>query len=128
LIEKNKTYVEAAVSIGFSGPYILFRHILPNCADTIAVQLTLDIAYAILDLAALSFIGLGVSPPTADWGAMLDEGRNFLLQSPLLALAPGAAIVLTVVSLNIFCDCVAQYVDPTDRRFPSFKKLEAAGE
>jgi peptide/nickel transport system permease protein len=128
LIEKNKTYVEAATSIGFSRPYILFRHILPNCADTILVQLTLDMAYAILDLAALSFIGLGVSPPTADWGAMLDEGRNFLLQSPLLALAPGAAIVLTVVSLNIFCDSVAQYVDPSDRRLPSFRKLEAAGE
>jgi peptide/nickel transport system permease protein len=128
LIEKTKTYVEAATSLGFSRPYILFRHILPNCADTILVQLTLDMAYAILDLAALSFIGLGVSPPTADWGAMLDEGRNFLLQSPLLALAPGAAIVLTVVSLNIFCDCVAQYVDPTDRRLPSFGKLEAAGD
>jgi peptide/nickel transport system permease protein len=128
LIEKNKTYVEAAASIGFSRPYILFRHILPNCADTILVQLALDMAYAILDLAALSFIGLGVRPPTADWGAMLDEGRNFLLQSPLLALAPGAAIVLTVVSLNIFCDCVAQYVDPSDRLLPSFGKLEAAGE
>jgi peptide/nickel transport system permease protein len=128
LIEKNKTYVEAAASIGFSRPYILFRHIFPNCVDTVMVQLTLDLAYAILDLAALSFIGLGVSPPTADWGAMLDEGRNFLLQSPLLALAPGAAIVLTVVSLNIFCDCVAQYIDPSDRLLPSFKKLEAAGE
>jgi peptide/nickel transport system permease protein len=111
LIEKNKTYVEAAESIGFSRPYVLFRHILPNCVDTVMVQLTLDLAYAILDLAALSFIGLGVSPPTADWGAMLDEGRNFLLQSPLLALAPGAAIVLLVLSLNIFCDCVAQYID-----------------
>jgi peptide/nickel transport system permease protein len=128
LVEKNKTYVEAAASIGFSRPYILFRHILPNCADTILVQLTLDMAYAILDLAALSFIGLGVSPPTADWGAMLDEGRNFLLQSPLLALAPGAAIVLTVVSLNLFCDCVAHYVDPSDRLLPSFSRLEGAGE
>ncbi|GHV79192.1 peptide ABC transporter substrate-binding protein [Spirochaetia bacterium] len=126
LIEKNKTYVEAAESIGFSRPYIIFRHIFPNCVDTVMVQLTLDMAYAILDLAALSFIGLGVSPPTADWGAMLDEGRNFLLQSPLLALAPGAAIVLTVVSLNIFCDCIAQYIDPSDRILPSFKKLEAS--
>ncbi|GHV74558.1 peptide ABC transporter substrate-binding protein [Spirochaetia bacterium] len=126
LIEKNKTYVEAAESIGFSRPYVIFRHIFPNCVDTVMVQLTLDMAYAILDLAALSFIGLGVSPPTADWGAMLDEGRNFLLQSPLLALAPGAAIVLTVVSLNIFCDCIAQYIDPSDRILPSFKKLEAS--
>ncbi|GHV32167.1 peptide ABC transporter substrate-binding protein [Spirochaetia bacterium] len=118
LIEKNRTYVEAAESIGFSRPYILFRHILPNCADTLMVQLTLDLAYAILDLAALSFIGLGVSPPTADWGAMLDEGRNFLLQSPLLALAPGAAIVLLVLSLNIFCDCIAQYIDQSTGGLP----------
>jgi len=124
LVEKTKTYVEAAESAGFSRPYILFRHILPNCVYTILVQLTLDLAYAILDLAALSFIGLGVSPPTADWGAMLQEGRNFLLQSPLLALAPGAAIVITVISLNIFSDCITQYLDPQGRVLPSFEKME----
>ncbi|MDR1411150.1 MAG: ABC transporter permease [Spirochaetaceae bacterium] len=124
LIEKTKTYAEAAESIGFSRLYIMFRHILPNCAETVMVQLTLDLAYAVLDLAALSFLGLGVRPPTADWGAMLDEGRNFLLQSPLLALAPGAAIVITVVSLNIFCDCVSQYMDPQSRTLPSFEKAE----
>jgi len=127
LVEKNMTYVEAAESIGFSRPYILFRHILPNCVNTMLVQLTLDLAYAILDLAALSFIGLGVSPPTADWGAMLQEGRNFLLQSPLLALAPGAAIVVTVISLNIFSDCVTQYIDPQSRVLPSFEKMESRG-
>jgi len=124
IVEKNKTYVEAAESIGYSRPYILFRHILPNCVDTMMVQLTLDLAYAILDLAALSFIGLGVSPPTADWGAMLQEGRNFLLQSPLLALAPGGAIVITVISLNVFSDCITQYLDPQGRALPSFKKME----
>ena len=124
IVEKNKTYVEAAESIGYSRPYILFRHILPNCADTMMVQLTLDLAYAILDLAALSFIGLGVSPPTADWGAMLQEGRNFLLQSPLLALAPGGAIVVTVISLNVVSDCITQYLDPQGRALPSFKKIE----
>jgi peptide/nickel transport system permease protein len=122
LVEKTKTYVEAAESVGFSRLYIMFRHILPNCVDTVVVQLTLDLAYAVLDLAALSFLGLGIRPPAADWGAMLDEGRGFLLQSPLLALAPGAAIVITVVSLNIFCDCVSQYLDPQSRVLPSFKK------
>jgi peptide/nickel transport system permease protein len=127
LVEKNKTYVEAAESVGFSRPYILFRHILPNCVYTMLVQLTLDLAYAILDLAALSFIGLGVSPPTADWGAMLQEGRNFLLQSPLLALAPGAAIVITVISLNIFSDCITQYLDPQSRALPPFEKMEKTG-
>jgi peptide/nickel transport system permease protein len=128
LIEKNKTYVEAAESIGFSRRYIIFRHIFPNCLDTVLVQLALDLAYAILDLASLSFIGLGVRPPTADWGAMLEEGRNFLLQSPLLALAPGAAIVFTVVSLNIFCDCITQYLDPSGRALPSFEKIEKRGK
>jgi peptide/nickel transport system permease protein len=124
MVEKNKTYVEAALSLGFPGPYILFFHIFPNCVDTMLVQLTLDLAYAILDLAALSFIGLGVSPPSADWGAMLQEGRNFLLQSPLLALAPGATIVTTVISLNIFSDCITQYLDPQGRVLPSFEKAE----
>jgi peptide/nickel transport system permease protein len=124
LVEKNKTYVEAALSIGFSSGRILFRHILPNCFSTIMVQLTLDVGYAILSLAALSFLGLGVQPPTADWGAMLDEGRNFLLQNPLLALAPGLVIVLTVLSLNIFCDGVQQSLDPTEQALPSFEKYE----
>ena len=124
MVEKTKTYVEAAESVGFSRPYIIFRHILPNCVNTMLVQLTLDLAYAILDLAALSFIGLGVSPPTADWGAMLQEGRNFLLLNPLLALAPGFAIVVTVISLNIFSDCITQYLDPESRALPSFEKME----
>jgi peptide/nickel transport system permease protein len=128
LIEKNKTYVEAAESIGFSRSHVIFRHIFPNCLDTVLVQLALDLAYAILDLAALSFIGLGVRPPAADWGAMLEEGRNFLLQSPLLALAPGAAIVFTVVSLNIFCDCITQYRDPAGRALPSFEEIEKRGD
>lgn len=124
LVEKNKTYVEAAQSIGFSDLRIMFRHILPNCISTITVQITLDMAYAILDLAALSFLGLGVQPPTADWGAMLDEGRNFLLQNPLLALAPGGAIVVTVVALNILSDGIHQYLEPIQRKLPSFEKLE----
>ena len=124
MVEKNKTYVEAAVSIGYSDARIMFRHILPNCISTITVQLTLDLAYAILDLAALSFLGLGVQPPTADWGAMLDEGRGFLLQNPLLALAPGIAIILTVVALNIFSDGIHQYFEPVQRQLPSFEKVE----
>lgn len=124
LIEKNKTYVEACTSIGYSDARIMFRHILPNCISTITVQITLDLAYAILDLASLSFLGLGVQPPTADWGAMLDEGRNFILQNPLLALAPGIAIIITVVALNIFSDGIHQYFEPVQRQLPSFEKVE----
>jgi peptide/nickel transport system permease protein len=124
LVEKNKTYVEAARSIGYTPARILFRHILPNCVSTITVELTLDMGYAILSLAALSFLGLGVQPPTADWGAMLDDGRNFLLQNPLLALAPGGVIVLTVLTLNLFSDGVQRYLDPTEQRLPSFARWE----
>ena len=124
LVEKNKTYVEAAASLGYSDGRILFFHILPNCVSSVIVQITLDLAYAILDLAALSLLGLGVQPPTADWGAMLDEGRAFLLQNPLLALAPGMAIILTVVTLNIFSDGINQYFEPLQRKLPSFAAEE----
>lgn len=124
LVEKNKTYVEAAASLGYSDGRILFFHVLPNCVSSVIVQITLDLAYAILDLAALSFLGLGVQPPTADWGAMLDEGRGFLLQNPLLALAPGLAIILTVVALNIFSDGINQYFEPLQRKLPSFAAQE----
>ena len=74
LVEKNKVYVAACDSLGYSDVRIMYRHILPNCISTILVQITLDIAYAILDMAALSFLGLGTQPPQADWGSMLDEG------------------------------------------------------
>jgi peptide/nickel transport system permease protein len=124
LVEKNKTYIEASKSIGYSTPRILFIHIFPNCVSTILVQLALDIGYAILGLASLSFLGLGVQPPTADWGSMLDEGRSFLMINPLLALGPGGIIVLTVLSLNLFCDGIQQYLDPTERALPSFEKYE----
>lgn len=124
LVEKNKVYVSAAVSMGYSDLRIMYRHILPNCMSTVLVQITLDVAYAILDLAALSFLGLGVMPPQADWGAMLDEGRNFLLFNPLLAMAPGAMIVLVVVSLNIFSDGLHQYLDQAQTALPSFEKFE----
>ncbi|MDR0554408.1 MAG: ABC transporter permease [Treponema sp.] len=124
LVEKNKVYIEAARSIGFSSFRILFLHILPNCASTILVQLTLDIGYAILGLASLSFLGLGVQPPAADWGAMLEEGKNFLMLNPLLSLAPGGITVLSVLSLNLFCDGVQQYLNPVERTLPSFEKIE----
>lgn len=124
LVEKNKVYVSACVSLGYSETRIIYRHILPNCISTILVQITLDIAYAILDLASLSFLGLGTQPPTADWGAMLDEGRAFLLMNPLLSLIPGLVIVVVVVSLNIFSDGLHQYLDQAQTALPSFRKYE----
>ena len=124
MVERNKTYVEAAKSIGFSDSQIIFKQILPNCISTLLVQLTLDLGYAILDLAAMSFLGLGVQPPTPDWGIMLEEGRVFLTVHPMMALAPGIAIIVTVVSLNIFSDGVQAYLDPSQRQLPSIQKFK----
>ncbi len=122
LVEKNKTYVEAARSIGFSDLRILFGEILPNCVATMMVELTLDLGYAILDLASMSFLGLGVQPPTADWGAMLQEGRVYLATNPLCAVAPGVVIIATVVALNVFSDGIQSYLDPSRRRLPSIRR------
>ncbi|WP_391117517.1 ABC transporter permease [Psychrobacillus sp. L3] len=116
LVEKEQTYVEAAKNLGFSNSRIIFRHILPNCVSPIVVQATIDLAYAILDLAAMSFLGLGVQPPTADWGAMLEEGREYLLISPNTALASGFAIMITVISFNLFGDGLQQHFDPKQRK------------
>ena len=122
LVEKNKIYVSACVSLGYSDLRIMYRHILPNCISTVLVQLTLDVAYAILDLAALSFLGLGIQPPQADWGNMLNDGRAFLLRNPYISLAPGGAIVLTVVSINILSDGLHQYLDHSQTELPTFQK------
>jgi len=124
LVEKNKTYIEASRAVGYSHIKIIFGQILPNCISTILVQLTLDLGYAILDLAAMSFLGLGVQPPTPDWGAMLEEGRIFLNTNPMLALAPGITIIITVVSINILSDGVQSYLDPAQRKLPSLRKLK----
>lgn len=104
LTEKNKTYVEAARSLGYSHLRILFVHIFPNCIQTILVQVAISLANAILDLSALSFLGLGVQPPTADWAVMLQEGKAIFLSNPVVVLAPGTAIVLVIVSINILSD------------------------
>ena len=125
LMEKNKTYVESARSIGFSDTRIIFRHILPNCIPTIIAQLTLDIGYAILDLAAMSFLGLGVQPPTSDWGAMLEEGRQYIQSNPALVFAPGLAIIITVVTFNVLSDNIQNvFLIRLTRKLPPFKKLK----
>ncbi len=116
LIEKEQTYFEAAKAVGFSDARIIFRHIFPNCISTILAQVTIDLAYAILDLASMSFLGLGVQPPTADWGSMLADGREYLLLSPAQALVPGLAIILTVISFNLFGDGLQAYFDPRQRK------------
>ena len=104
LVEKNKVYVEALRSMCYSNLRIMFVHIIPNCISSVIIQLTLDMGYAVLDLAGMSFLGFGVQAPTADWGNMLNEGRGYLMQKPMLAILPGLCIIALVVSLNIFSD------------------------
>jgi peptide/nickel transport system permease protein len=116
LVEKEQSYVEAARALGLSHLRIMFRHILPNTFSPILVQATIDLAYAILDLAALSFLGLGVQPPTADWGSMLAEGREYMLISSNTALASGFAIMLTVIAFNLFGDGLQAHFDPKQRK------------
>lgn len=116
LIEREKPYVEAARCVGGKDFRLLGLHIFPNCLTSLIVQSTLDVGYAILDLAALSFLGLGVQPPTADWGAMLAHGQSYLFIAPNAALASGFCIMLAVVSFSLLGDGLAAYFDPRQRR------------
>jgi peptide/nickel transport system permease protein len=112
LVQKEMAYTEAARALGYGQGRIIFRHILPNCISPVLVVSTIDIAYALLDLAALSFLGLGVQPPTADWGTMLSEGQLVLLNAPHLAVASGLAIVLAVLGFNLLGDGLRDVLDP----------------
>lgn len=112
LVQKEMAYTEAARALGYGQGRIIFRHILPNCISPVLIVSTIDIAYAMLDLAALSFLGLGVQPPTADWGTMLSEGQLVLLNAPHLALASGLAIVLAVLGFNLLGDGLRDVLDP----------------
>jgi peptide/nickel transport system permease protein len=112
LVQREMTYSEAAKAMGYPKRRIIFRHILPNCLGPVIVVSTLDLAYAMLDLAALSFLGLGVQPPTPDWGAMLSEGQGVLLTSPHLSLAAGFMILISVLGFNLLGDGLSDVLDP----------------
>lgn len=109
---KDEEYIEAARSIGASDLRIILKHILPNCMAPIIVQGTLSIAISILSAASLSFIGLGVSPPTPEWGSMLSSGRPFIRDYWWVVTFPGVAIVLSVLSFNLFGDGLRDALDP----------------
>lgn len=115
LVQRSLAYVDAARVLGFSDRRILFRHILPNLVAAVVVQSTIDLAYAILDIAALSFLGLGQQPPDPDWGSMLSDGRAYLLQNPWPALSAGIAIMLAVISFNLVGDGLRAQLDPRER-------------
>ncbi len=112
LSEKKKQYVMAAKSFGAGHLYIMFSEILPNCVAPLIVQATLGFSDAILNAAALGFLGLGAQPPTPEWGIMLSDARPFIESSPWMVTLPGVCILITVLSFNIFGDGLRDALDP----------------
>ncbi len=109
---KGQEFIEAARSIGASDFRIITRHIVPNCLAPIIVQATMSIASAILSTASMSFIGLGIEPPTPEWGSMLSAGRAYLRDHWFVVTFPGIAIMLTVFAFNLFGDGLRDALDP----------------
>ena len=115
-IQSKEQYVEAGRMLGYSPTRIAVRHILPNCLSQIIVQASIVLAYAVVDLAALSFLGLGVQPPTPDWGNMLAEAQKSMLLAPWLAIFPAIAIIVLVLAWNVFGARLRYHLDPTEKR------------
>lgn len=112
---KQQDYIMAAKLQGNSSMGIMMKHILPNCISPIIVQMTLQVGQTILSEDGLSFLGLGISTPTASWGSIVSDGRMYLLQNPMFSLAPGVCIALLVVFLNTVGDGVRDALDPRMR-------------
>lgn len=112
LTVREMAYVEAARALGASDTRIVLRSVLPNCAAPLIVQTSLCLAVAILDAAGLSFLGLGAQPPTPEWGAMLNSGRELLLKAPWVMTFPGLAIFTVALGLNLFGDGLRDALDP----------------
>jgi peptide/nickel transport system permease protein len=115
LAVKEKEFVEAARALGASDWRIVTRHILPNIIQPVIVQAAIGMAGAVLAEATMSFLGLGIPPPTASWGSMLNDGRAHLFDAPHLVLFPAAAVMLAVLSFNFIGDALRDYMDPRSR-------------
>lgn len=109
---RHSEYVEAARALGAGDLKIILSHILPNSMAPIIVQITLSLGFAILAEAALSFLGLGTEPPTPSWGLMLNTGRGFMERAPWVAIFPGVAIMVAVLSFNVLGDGLRDALDP----------------
>lgn len=109
---KNEEFIEVQRSLGAGDFHILFRHVLPNSLAPLIVHGTSSIAGAIISEASLSFLGLGIQPPTPSWGSILKDGKDFLILSPHIATFSGLAILITVLGINIFGDGVRDALDP----------------
>ncbi|MBR2755648.1 MAG: ABC transporter permease [Lachnospiraceae bacterium] len=109
---RDRDYVAAAVVTGSKTPYILMRYMLPNALPTLIITAATDIGSLMLELAGLSFLGFGATPPTPEWGLMLSEGRAYMQSAPWLMIFPGLAIFITVVIFNMLGDSLRDILDP----------------
>jgi ABC-type dipeptide/oligopeptide/nickel transport system permease subunit len=109
---KEMEYVEAAKSIGVSPFKIMFKHILPNCIPSLIVLFTLNIPGSILSESSLSFLGVGSQPPSTSWGLMVSEGKEYLFSEPIIAIAPGVAILIVSLAFNFLGDGLRDILDP----------------
>lgn len=115
LATREREYVEAARALGASDWRVITRHILPNMIQPVVVQAAIGMAGAVLAEATMSFLGLGVPPPAASWGSMLNDGRAHLFDAPHLVLFPAVAVMLAVLSFNFIGDALRDYLDPRAR-------------
>jgi len=115
LVAKQADYILSARALGARQLYIIFRHILPNTLSPIIVLITMNFGAAILAEAGLSFLGLGINPPGAAWGSMVNDGYRYLLSHPYLSFAPGVCIIVLVLAINLAGDGLRDALDPTLR-------------
>ncbi len=112
----RKNYILFSRAIGAPHSFIICRHLLPNIMSELVVLATLDTGWVILNISALSFIGLGVQAPTAEWGLMLSEAKNVMTQHPMQMVFPGIAILIVVAAFNMLGDCLRDILDPKDKK------------
>ena len=115
MTQKDMPYLMAVRLSGSGTCKIIFKHIFPNIFGPILITSVLDIGTMMMELAGLSFLGLGVQPPMAEWGSMINDGRSMLQISPWMVLAPGLAIFITVMIFNLLGDTLRDYMDPKQR-------------
>jgi peptide/nickel transport system permease protein len=112
LVARDLDYVEAARAVGAGHARIVWRHVLPNCLAPLIIQLTFVFAYAVLQEAILSFLGVGPPPPAPSWGNIIAEGKDYIREAPWICFFPGAAIAVTVLGLNLLGDGLRDVLDP----------------
>lgn len=115
LVERNKLYFDAGQVIGVKPLRLMLRHLLPNVLPPLIVVATLGFSHAVLSAAGLSFLGFGAQPPSPEWGALLADGRNYIVLAPYLMIFPGISIALIVLAFNLVGDSIREYLDPRQR-------------